>query len=445
MTLVLTLEGAAAGAARTAIYRLEHGRVTIGRSSECGWALPDPDKTLSRQHCLVEERGGRFFVTDTSANGLFMDGSSKPVGRDNTAEIYDGSRLELGDFSIQVRIEEDFQNRRPSQESYSRGNAGDAAGLPDFDDIFGQPEPHRDSGRRHDNGSSLLDESFVKSRPLRDAEHPAKKPVGKPATPHDHTPVEFEALDLRRRDQTSEPQKVAEPEEQRATIHQPKQSGPFFDVETPNEGPTPKPASAAPASHAIEGRFLELFLEAAGIDPRTLEGQSEDETARRLGEAFAVMAAGIASMLRNRAMIKREAGVEQTMIGGLANNPLKYSVNDQEAVEALVRHRGEGYLDPLAAAREAIGDLEQHELAVLDGMQAALTSLLRRFEPERLEQELADSSVFSTLIAGGRKAQYWELFKSRYEAIAESARRRFLGELSEDFASAYRNRTERRR
>ncbi|MEO1018079.1 MAG: type VI secretion system-associated FHA domain protein TagH [Pseudomonadota bacterium] len=432
MTLVLTLDGPASRAAKLNSFRLEFGRVTIGRSSDCDWPLPDPERTLSRQHCIVEERAGRYFLTDTSANGVFVDGSGRPVGRDNTVEIHSGVRLELGDFSISVAIDAGLERPGPSRPVASAPKLDRSNEMPNFDDIFGDPALSSKQARSGGNASSLLDESFVQQRPLRQAEHPVERPVEKAATPHDHTPVEFEALDWAK-------PKRAEPQDPPVTP-----SGPFFDQSEAIETTPPRPIER-PQRTAEADDFLAQFLEAAGIDKRLIEEQSDAETARQLGEAFAALAGGLAALLRNRAMIKREAGVEQTMITSAANNPLKFALNDQDAVEALVRHRGQGYLEPIAAVREGIKDIERHELAVLDGMQAALTSLLRRFEPERLEKELADSSRLAALIAGGRKAQYWELFKSRYGEIAASARQRFMGELGEDFAGAYRDRTRKRK
>ena len=131
------------------------------------------------------------------------------------------------------------------------------------------------------------------------------------------------------------------------------------------------------------------------------------------------MARGLAQLLATRALIKREIGVATTLIGGVDNNPLKLSVDEHEAVRSLIQHRGPGYLAAEDAIQNALDDIKAHELAVLDGIQAALETLLRRFDPAALEKEIERHSLFSRLAAGGRKAKYWELFKQHYGEIAK--------------------------
>ena len=118
------------------------------------------------------------------------------------------------------------------------------------------------------------------------------------------------------------------------------------------------------------------------------------------------MAQGLAQLLATRAMIKREIGVTTTLIGGIDNNPLKHSADEHEAVLSLIRHRGPGYLEPKRAIRDALEDIKAHELAILDGVQSALSTLIKRFDPAALEKEIAEHSLLSRLAAGGRKAKY---------------------------------------
>jgi hypothetical protein len=70
--------------------------------------------------------------------------------------------------------------------------------------------------------------------------------------------------------------------------------------------------------------------------------------------------------------------------------------------------------------------------------QAALDALLADFDPAALEQKLGDEGRLTVLLAGGRRAKLWELFVERYAALADQARRRFLGDLDQAFREAYR-------
>jgi predicted component of type VI protein secretion system len=77
---------------------------SIGSGSESDWVLPDPDRCLSKRHCLLAYRSGGWQVTDLSANGTFLNGEAEPVGRGQPRDLRDGDRLRLGAYEIELRI-----------------------------------------------------------------------------------------------------------------------------------------------------------------------------------------------------------------------------------------------------------------------------------------------------------------------------------------------------
>jgi len=82
------------------------GALTIGRSAECDWPLADPLKSLSRKHCTLQYLSGAWQAMDLSVNGTFVNFATTPIGRDMVQPLRDGDRLRLGDYEIEVRIEE---------------------------------------------------------------------------------------------------------------------------------------------------------------------------------------------------------------------------------------------------------------------------------------------------------------------------------------------------
>ncbi|PWC34037.1 type VI secretion system-associated FHA domain protein TagH [Azospirillum sp. TSO35-2] len=84
---------------------LQGGRLTVGRGAENGWILPDPDLLLSRQHCVFETAGAQFRVVDTSTNGVFLNGSDRPLGRNVPAVLSAGDRIRIGRFVIEATID----------------------------------------------------------------------------------------------------------------------------------------------------------------------------------------------------------------------------------------------------------------------------------------------------------------------------------------------------
>ncbi|HVY17423.1 MAG TPA: FHA domain-containing protein, partial [Rhodopila sp.] len=102
MRLILTLAGGGAVPEKDKIKTLSTGSISIGRAAGNDWVLPDPDRSLSKTHCTIMERNGRFILMDTSTNGIFINGSPQATERDSQTVLNQGDRLTLGDYTIAV-------------------------------------------------------------------------------------------------------------------------------------------------------------------------------------------------------------------------------------------------------------------------------------------------------------------------------------------------------
>ena len=69
--------------------------------------------------------------------------------------------------------------------------------------------------------------------------------------------------------------------------------------------------------------------------------------------------------------------------------------------------------------------------------------MLRRFEPARLEAELAEGGVLDKLMPGNRRARLWELYLQHFSRISESAREDFDDLFGRAFAKAYEEQADR--
>lgn len=77
---------------------------SIGRGSDNSWVLPDPNRYVSSRHATIAFENGAFMITDTSTNGVFVNGSATPLGRDGSTPLSDGDRLVLGDYEIVAKL-----------------------------------------------------------------------------------------------------------------------------------------------------------------------------------------------------------------------------------------------------------------------------------------------------------------------------------------------------
>ncbi len=80
----------------------EREEVTIGRDAAAGWALPDPDRALSRLHLKVGVRDGAVSVTDTSTNGVTSASREERLPRDQPVRVEPGERMEFGPYALLI-------------------------------------------------------------------------------------------------------------------------------------------------------------------------------------------------------------------------------------------------------------------------------------------------------------------------------------------------------
>jgi type VI secretion system FHA domain protein len=197
-----------------------------------------------------------------------------------------------------------------------------------------------------------------------------------------------------------------------------------------------QPAAAAPAS-GDAAALLAAFFQGAGIEPGALRDENPAELMAAVGQLFREMAAGLRDALATRAMIKQEYRVEQTVIRAANNNPLKFAVDVNQLLLALLSRGGSGYLTGAPAVQEGFKDLRSHELALLGGMQAAVAALLRQFDPDMLKQRLEQQSLLQNILPGARKATYWEIYEQHYKQIAADVSEDVRGTFGRAFANAY--------
>ena len=85
----------------------------LGRSPECAFVLPDPEKFVSRKHARIEYVAGVYRLTDTSSAGTGVPSRNLQLQHDSLV-LADGDRLKIGDYEIQVTISEDAASSEPS-------------------------------------------------------------------------------------------------------------------------------------------------------------------------------------------------------------------------------------------------------------------------------------------------------------------------------------------
>ncbi|MGF6093362.1 type VI secretion system-associated FHA domain protein TagH [Pseudomonas sp. 18175] len=411
---------------------MNQGAMAIGRSSDNDWVLPDPERLVSSQHCVIQYKDGRYYLTDNSTNGVELVKAGIRMRRGNSELLQDGELIRIGDYEIQARI--DFNVQAVDSQSF----AGDSPNS--FEALMGavaSPQTPTPAIAPQFQGASSMD-----TLPdLFDFLSPAAVP---PPTVADHVPAEQH--DFR----PPTPVAVEKPVVSGAVI--PEDWDLFGDAPAavapppaPIIQPPPVVEPVLPVANSQQPDLLQAFLRGAGLDQLSLDKAQAEAQMENIGRSYRLMVEGLIDVLRARASLKGEFRMQQTMIQPAENNPLKFAPNADEALLLLLRHGNQAFMAPDAAVRDSFNDLRAHQLAVMAGVEAAIKHLLTRFEPAQLEERMGKPGGLSSLFNGSRQAQYWQQFTELYSNISREAQEDFQDLFGREFSRAYEDHSARQR
>lgn len=451
---VVSENGKGLGAARRRVFDEQGGR--IGRAAECEWVLPNP--YISRHHATVRFVSGAFYIESVGENGISVNGPAPVLGPMERHPLKSGDRIFMDEYEIGVSV----AGAQP-QPAYPAQNAF-------------QPEPNFSVG----NLDSLFGGSAVPNRPLigddpfesSDLDPLKQLPAGRNPQPRmgndpnqgaqwNHTsgladhftppppmtsagPVEAIPENW---DKTSfkmpppqppplqQPSPTAETMKLRALVPPPPPPAP---ARAAPPAPVPAPAQTRPAPPAnvpaAGGAFdVDSFMRGAGIDPRSVP----PETAAMLGQILRLVVQGTIDVLRARTEIKSEFRLPVTRLKVSENNPLKFSVNADDAMASLLNRRNTAYLQPLEAFEDAFEDIRNHQLAMLAGMRAGFDSVLERLDAAALQEQFDKQIKRGGLLSMASKSRYWDLFEEYCRELGADRETSFRRLFGEEFAAAY--------
>lgn len=398
------------------------GEFIIGRGSECDWALPDPERVLSKRHCLIAFDGDGWHVTDTSTNGSFLNHLSDRLDTDVPRPLRNGDRLIFGAYEIEIVID------RAAPWPVEPDGKGDASPVSD-DRLTSDPFPPMDG----DPLGAALPSAEPVEGPWLDG-WLANRSLAEGDVASDHAPVIQESfrpprssLDLLPDDWDADD--AAPPYE--SLPNEPSDDRPESLVAA---APAMALQAAGPADQRdVLADGLAAFIEGAGVQGMALGDPLE--TLRGLGAAFRAVVTGLRRMMIARAAIKGEFRIEQTMIRPAGNNPLKFSADDEDALAGLLGVGRRSEMTAKDAVADALHDMRLHELAMMSAMQQAVYHLLEELAPAGVLHAMGREAL--DVLPGRRKMRGWVAYEALHTDIVQALADDFDSVFGKSFARAY--------
>ena len=448
-TLTLEVSGPQAeslGAERRKTFGLEGG--TIGRAPGNRWVLADA--YVSNRHASIALVDGVFCIEDLeSKNGVFINDCRLEPGR--PSPIQSGDRLFIEPYDIVASVEyRGAASGSPRADQGFRGSVWGVVGP----EIVPPVEPA--------SGGDWLDEI---APPLPDAPRPVsvvapvlgndplrqhiRPPVVASPSPVGSGPVIPEGYDplapARGGDLLDPPGRRDPPSALATTPDPPQRRGPMTAAPPPAAAPFPpadSPRGGDAAGGVLSGTDLGDVLAGAGLEGIPVT----PAVARQFGQILRVVVAGVLDVLQARQEVKGEFRIRPTVIQRRRNNPLKHSVDVEDALHNLLVKRNPAYLGPVEAFEDAFNDVRNHQLAMLAGVRVAFEAMFAQFDPDHLQKEFdrhTPRAKRGALAALQGKPDYWDFYRDWMQRLSQDADGSFRTLFGDEFAKAYEEQLDR--
>jgi type VI secretion system FHA domain protein len=498
---VVSQNGQSLGASRRKVFGPEGGR--IGRAPDCDWVLANP--YVSRHHATVRWISGRYYIESTGENGVAINSPQAMLPRLERRALNPGDRVFIDEYEVVVGLGVGAAQPAPPLSAGATPSAlipdedPFAPPAPVGRSSAALVDPLELAAEELDPMKRLFGGSAPRPGPVpapvpswnhtpgvSDHYSPPPVPAQGPVIPDNWDQTTFGAQQRGSAatpvtGSTSGAPPVVIPDDWNQTSFSrgrvpgpaapivPQPAGPTPQVRSVNGGPppaipqrlqpdrsgtrpiprapappqralppTPQPVAAPETQSRPDGLDVTALLRAAGVDPATVP----PETAASLGLILRSVTQGVVEVLQSRAEIKNQFRMAFTRVKIDQNNPLKFAVNADDALNSLLTRRNPAWLGPVDAFEDAFDDIRHHQMAMLAGMRAGFEHVLSRFEPERLQELFDKRGKRGGVLAMSGKARYWEMYAEEFHermGDRDEAFRRLFGE---SFANAYEQQLE---
>ncbi|SFU08708.1 FHA domain protein [Kosakonia arachidis] len=238
-----------------------------------------------------------------------------------------------------------------------------------------------------------------------------------------------------------EPDPVSEPQEYAGITLPTPQAVPRSAAQTPkgrlridplqsNDARSTPAVSNGDSSDVLKGELLDALLEGMGLGDMQPVPQFDKENMRQLGQMLSMFSQGTVALLSSRSILKRGVKADMTMVLDDANNPFKLLPSGKTVLMQMFGTRMPGFMPPKKSVRDALIDLQAHQLGMISGIRAIIAAMLQSFNPEQLEDDAKRDGATARLgMLSNRKAALWDYFVRTYVQTA--------GEIDDDFHTLF--------
>jgi type VI secretion system FHA domain protein len=366
---------------------------TIGRSGSNDWVLPDEKRYLSGMHATISFRLGRFYVTDHSMNGVFVNGSTIPVGDTAPHRLFEGDRLRMGYYRMQVDIVESTAEATPD-ETYPMSRGGNRVEEP-LSAELALDMLDEDAIAEQMDMAALLDDNLDVGNEIDELTDSMLHAAIGPSALGSHTA------------------KILELPPGHADRHR-------RDGEAGSRG---------------QDAVFASLLKGLRLEPDMLADHDPAALAFAAGLALREFMQGSSQMAQHRAQISQAFQLGEPPVQSIEN------LSVPEMVVDLLTGAGQEFADPAENVRALCERHDRHQMALLFAMREAFVDFTEQLKPSAVRASTEAANATKSWRSGNRKAQYYEQFREIFHELMKRQQGDLPAGFREQFSAAYRRHT----
>ena len=405
------------GENRSRVFGVNGG--TVGRAPGNDWILPDPRRVVSGHHFEVQFHSGKYWLIDTSTNGVFINDADDPASDTGRVELNDGDRLRVGDYDILVSLDNriDFLPATGDEQSAAKHLDSDIGHSLNFDNLLTPRETGSSDSLPISNAFGMrlnaearanLLESLQRSVPSSGESSFDPTRTGRidsvvPGMPAAPAPGNQDwALKTRQipreelEDALARRKTRVEARERSVPFHQ--QASTWTDLQS----------------------AVQAFCRGAGLDAATLSPEAQAMLPLVAGQLLREAVVGLNDILRARATGAVAAAVAAVPVAaGNSSNPLRSSTSIEQALQRLFEAHGRLFAGPVDSMRDVLQDMRDHETALAAGMKAGLDSVLGQLSPANVADQFEQGRARQLAPGQDPRPRYWEHYSEFYRLLTQ--------------------------
>jgi type VI secretion system protein len=424
------------GENRSRVFGVNGG--TVGRASDNDWILPDSRRVVSAHHFQVQFHGGRYWLIDTSTNGVFVNDSDEPASVTGRIEMHDGDRLRMGDYDILVSVDSriDFLPASGEEHSAAKHIDADIGHSLDLDSLFSP----RDAG---DSGSLPIGNAFgvrlnAEARAnLLETLQRSVETLGESSIDHNRT-GRFESVVPH----SIAPDAVAD--DPQAPMPQPKQfpppspDNPEWALKTRQIARDELDDVLARRKTRVEAKdrsvpfhqqastwadlrsSVQAFCRGAGIDPSTLSAEAQAMLPLVAGQLLRETIVGLSDIARARGAGPLGAAMGALPLSpGHSSNPLRSSTSVEQSLQRLFESQGRMFGGPVDSLRDVLQESRDHEGAMAAAMRAGVAAVLGQLSPASVADQFEHGRARQLAPGQDPRPKYWEHYSEFFRLLTQ--------------------------